>query len=414
MLRSTKPNDETRCCLCLKDKLDNWCIKEDDFISLIIHHRSLNDSKSGESLTNVLNHQNMDIQSLIKPCKCGTYFHIPCLIQLCISHLSFKCEECQSEYNFEFKDLGKCEGNSVIIQAIFTIIFHLGLLALTIMFFIVEIIPSKFKFWNYIIGIVILFINIPLFIGHFSIFYYKYRHSKKLYPIFEDYIEGHKRSENDYEKMRIFLEQVLKSNMYELTAKTVNNKFFITSIINPEKEIMHYIQNNNSEEFKIDNEKIKDELKEEELENKFHGHQIIKSTLVMNDQNAIKNMLSKHGTNCSASQGDGQLPRSRTKGNNKKRKDSSSKKKVYLIEIGTKDSLKRIKGDNSINNNEDGLIKGTETVKDDNRDEIINKETNRDNKDKDHMTGEKQAVETLNMIKGNNANEKDILRLDDN
>ena len=46
--------------------------------------------------------------------------------------------------------------------------------------------------------------------------------------------------------------------------------------------------------------------------------------------------------------------------------------------------------------------------------EIINKETNRDNKDKDHMTGEKQAVETLNMIKGNNANEKDILRLDDN
>ena len=95
--------------------------------------------------------------------------------------------------------------------------------------------------------------------------------------------------------MKLFFEQVLQTDIYELMEKKVNNRFYISSSLNPQRDINDYIVANNNDIFDSNSERVKEELKNEDLEDKFHGHQIIKSTLVLNDIQH-NNLFGRKGT----------------------------------------------------------------------------------------------------------------------
>ena len=300
MITDDKANGEARCFLCTKDKLGSFNFYEEDFLSLLLNKKSINEKDLPTTKikkTSAFNLIKFENQNLIKPCKCGTFVHLPCLIQHCILHLGYRCEECQSDYNFNFKPLTQSNISycSVYTQIIFTIIFHLVLLAITILFFSVEIIPNKYNFWNYLIGIFVLFFNISIAFCNIILFKGKLKHIQRIYPLFEPYIESKKKTKEEYDNMKIFFEQVLQSDIYELMEKKVNNKFYISSSLNPQRDINDYIVANNNEIFDSNSERVKEELKNEDLEDKFHGHQIIKSTLVLNDLQH-NNLFGKKGT----------------------------------------------------------------------------------------------------------------------
>lgn len=353
MLPNSKVNGEARCFLCLKDKLEEYTFQAEDYLSLVLKKKiycqsqakppNSKEASKGYSLNNI----EFETNTLIKPCKCGNYFHIPCLIQYCILHLSFKCSECQADYNVSFQEYPgnanwqSCDKISLIFLYIFTCILHIGCLVLSILFFMSKIFQDKFIFWNYFLGVVALIINVLLSIGNFSMLIEKGKLLKKIYPVIKEYTKDNMKKGNEelLSQMELFLEQVLGVNGYELVEKKTNNQMYINTSLNTYKTINEYIIDNNNEIFDINSDRVKDELKNDDIEKKFHGHQIIKSTLVMNDQQGIKNMLTKKNTKTSKNLGEVKLPKSLTKGGGPLKKDlNPPRRSLNMVNAKSNDS----------------------------------------------------------------------------
>ena len=95
--------------------------------------------------------------------------------------------------------------------------------------------------------------------------------------------------------------------MFEIVEKRINNKIFVSSTLNSQKEINEYINSNNNKIFDQNSDDIKEKIKEEELEDKFHGAQIIKSSLVQIDKINIDEIQNENNNKIKT------LPKSKTK-----------------------------------------------------------------------------------------------------
>ena len=313
-VNNNRSNGEDRCILCLKNTLDEYSFQFEDLCHFIIKKKiyckkdtkQKNEKELSQNLYNSLKEES---RKLIKPCKCDIYVHIQCLIQYCIMHLSLTCEECSCEYCFDFKDLNENSNSSCYyISKVLWIICHVILLIGTILFFILKIIPKKFDSYNYIIAVVLLLFNCLLFYGNYLNYKPNQYLHQNIYPSFIPY-SNLKKSDEIYTLYASFLQRTLKATMFEIVEKRINNKIFVSSTLNAQKEINEYINSNNNKIFDQNSEDIKEKIKEEELENKFHGAQIIKSSLVQMDKINFDEIQNDNSNNNKIKT----LPKSRTK-----------------------------------------------------------------------------------------------------
>ena len=297
-------NGEARCFLCLKDTLDEYTFQFEDFCNFIIKKKIYckrdpkkikNEKELSENLYNSLKDES---KKLIKPCKCDILCHIQCLIQYCIMHLIIKCDECNCEYCFDFKDLNENSNSSCFyISMVLWIILHVVLLTFAILFFVLDIIPKKYEAYNYIIAIILVLVNCLLIYGNILNYKPNKNLHQNIYPSFIQYSSGLKKTDEEYTNFSCFLQRALKSTMFEIVEKKVYNRLYLTTTLNTQREINEYINTNNNELFDTNSEEIKEKMKEEELEDKFHGAQIIKSSLVENDKVDLQEHNNNHNNN---------------------------------------------------------------------------------------------------------------------
>ena len=363
---NNRANGEARCFLCLKDILDEYTFQFEDFCHFIIKKKiycKRDESKiknSKEISENLYNSIKEDCKKLIKPCKCDILCHIHCLIQYCIMHLIIKCEECNSEYCFDFKDLNEnSNSNCYYISIIFWIILHIILLTSAILFFTIKIIPKKYESYNYIIAILLMIINCLLIYGNVLNYKPNKNLHQNIYPSFIQYSSSLKKNDEEYTNFSYFLQRCLKSSMFEIVEKRISNRLYLTTTLNTQREINEYINNNNNELFDINNDEIKEKIKEVELEDKFHGAQIIKSNLVENDNINIEENNKNNNHNNTNNK---LLPKSKTKNarmrysqkvakgkNNNKNKDNHN----YNNSISNIDKMKLLDDETKRNNEND-------------------------------------------------------------
>ena len=360
---NNRANGEARCFLCLKDILDEYTFQFEDFCHFIIKKKiycKRDESKiknSKEISENLYNSIKEESKKLIKPCKCETLCHIQCLIQYCIMHLIIKCEECNSEYCFDFKDLNEnSNSNCYYISIILWIILHIILLISAILFFTIKIIPKKYESYNYIIAISLIIINCLLIYGNVLNYKPNKNLHQNIYPSFIQYSSSFKKNDEEYTNFSYFLQRCLKSTMFEIVEKRISNRLYLTTTLNTQREINEYINNNNNELFDINNDEIKEKIKEVELEDKFHGAQIIKSNLIENDKiNIEENNKNNNNNNINNKL----LPKSKTKNarmrysqkvakgkNNNKNKDNHN----YNNSISNIDEMKLLDDETKRNN----------------------------------------------------------------
>ena len=360
---NNRANGEARCFLCLKDILDEYTFQFEDFCHFIIKKKiycKRDESKiknSKEISENLYNSIKEESKKLIKPCKCETLCHIQCLIQYCIMHLIIKCEECNSEYCFDFKDLNEnSNSNCYYISIILWIILHIILLISAILFFTIKIIPKKYESYNYIIAISLIIINCLLIYGNVLNYKPNKNLHQNIYPSFIQYSSSFKKNDEEYTNFSYFLQRCLKSTMFEIVEKRISNRLYLTTTLNTQREINEYINNNNNELFDINNDEIKEKIKEVELEDKFHGAQIIKSNLIENDKINIEENNKNNNHNNTNNK---LLPKSKTKNarmrysqkvpkgkNNNKNKDNHN----YNNSISNIDEMKLLDDETKRNN----------------------------------------------------------------
>ena len=363
---NNRANGEARCFLCLKDILDEYTFQFEDFCHFIIKKKiycKRDESKiknSKEISENLYNSIKEESKKLIKPCKCEILCHIQCLIQYCIMHLIIKCEECNCEYCFDFKDLNENSNSSCFyISIVLWIILYIILLTFAILFFTIRIIPKKYEAYNYIIAIILIMVNSLLIYANFLNYKPNKNLHQNIYPSFIQYSPGLKKSEEEYTNFSFFLQRCLKSTMFEIVEKRIYNRLYLTTTLNTQREINEYINNNNNELFDINNDEIKEKIKEVELEDKFHGAQIIKSNLVENDNINIEENNKNNNHNNTNNK---LLPKSKTKNarmrysqkvakgkNNNKNKDNHN----YNNSISNIDKMKLLDDETKRNNEND-------------------------------------------------------------
>ena len=212
---NNRANGEARCFLCLKDILDEYTFQFEDFCHFIIKKKiycKRDESKiknSKEISENLYNSIKEESKKLIKPCKCDILCHIHCLIQYCIMHLIIKCEECNSEYCFDFKDLNEnSNSNCYYISIIFWIILHIILLTSAILFFTIKIIPKKYESYNYIIAILLIIINCLLICGNVLNYKPNKNLHQNIYPSFIQYSSSLKKMMKNILILGIFFKDV--------------------------------------------------------------------------------------------------------------------------------------------------------------------------------------------------------------
>ncbi len=361
-------NGEARCFLCLKDTLDEYTFQFEDFCNFIIKKKIYckrdpkkikNEKELSENLYNSLKDES---KKLIKPCKCDILCHIQCLIQYCIMHLIIKCDECNCEYCFDFKDLNENSNSSCFyISIVLWIILYIILLTFAILFFTIRIIPKKYEAYNYIIAIILIMVNSLLIYANFLNYKPNKNLHQNIYPSFIQYSPGLKKSEEEYTNFSFFLQRCLKSTMFEIVEKRIYNRLYLTTTLNTQREINEYINTNNNELFDSNSDEIKEKMKEEELEDKFHGAQIIKSSLVQNEKINIDENNNKNNNNNINNK---LLPKSRTKTahmrysqkvpkgkNNNKNNNNIMNSKSSFDKIKNEDDTKRNSNDNDNENN---------------------------------------------------------------
>ena len=376
MKSSNRANGEVRCFLCFNPKLQEYHLQLEDFLNFVLkrkiylenHDNSKLIQTEEEILSNkIYNSLQTDCNKLIKPCKCDTYAHIQCLIQYCILHLTLKCDECQSEYSFEYHEI--TDSNQKTFFYIYVIIYflvHLILLTVSILFFVFRWIPRLYDFWNFYFGIALFIINGVIFYSFVKYVWEQFNIvNNNNFPYFINNSSSTK-TEDDYYKFEIFLKRALNSTIEELVEKKNNNRLYIYSTLNNQRQLNEYINNNNNELFDSNSEQIKEELKED-LENKFHGAQIIKSTLIENQGIHINNHKNEVKTYQYIEK---KFPKSLTKTNNTGTSHEIPRKKI--VHRGGKNEKNNNNNDNVINNENDNNVIN-------NNNELIDDETKRNN-----------------------------------
>ena len=379
MKSSNRANGEVRCFLCFNPKLQEYHLQLEDFLNFVLkrkiylenHDNSKLIQTEEEILSNkIYNSLQTDCNKLIKPCKCDTYAHIQCLIQYCILHLTLKCDECQSEYSFEYHEI--TDSNQKTFFYIYVIIYflvHLILLAVSILFFIFRWIPRLYDFWNFYFGIALFIINGIIFYSFVKYVWEQFNIvNNNNFPYFINNSSS-KKTEDDYCKFEIFLKRALNSSIEELVEKKNNNRLYIYSTLNNQRQLNEYINNNNNELFDSNDEQIKEELKED-LENKFHGAQIIKSTLIENQGIHINNHKNEAKNEKTYQYIEKKFPKSLTKTGNTGTSHEIPRKKV--VHRGGKNEKNNNNNDNNINNENDNNVIN-------NNNELIDDETKRNN-----------------------------------
>jgi len=409
-VNNNRSNGEARCFLCLKNTLDEYSFQFEDLCHFIIkkkifckkESKQKNEKELSQNLYNSLKEES---KKLIKPCKCDIYVHIQCLIQYCIMHLNLICEECNCEYCFDFKNLNE-NSNSLCyyISKILWIICHVILLIGTILFFVLKIIPKKFDSYNYIIAIVLLLFNCLLFYGNYLNYKPNQYLHQNIYPLFIQY-NNIKKNDEIYTLYASFLQRTLKSTMFEIVEKRINNKIFLSTTLNSQKEINEYINSNNNNLFDQNSEDIKEKIKEEELENKFHGAQIIKSSLVQIDKINIDEIQNEN-SNINKIKS---LPKSKTKSTHMRYSQNIPKanntNKVYSkshfekINEETKRQNTNIENINSSKGNLIDDILNLDVKKSDSNGNNLN-----ENNNNEKPTIEQQEFEKLTLMKSNSNN----------
>lgn len=96
--------------------------------------------------------------TLITPCKCPKVIHHQCLINQCLFLLSFKFDERNYVYSIDFKPKRIRVIGSIIISAIMIIV----LIVIGLIFCFKLLLPHKFLFWNYIIGLILFSLALDL------------------------------------------------------------------------------------------------------------------------------------------------------------------------------------------------------------------------------------------------------------
>jgi len=378
MKSSNRANGEVRCFLCFNPKLQEYHLQFEDFLNFVLkrkiflenHENSKLLKTDAEILSNkIFNSLQTDCNKLIKPCKCDTYAHIQCLIQYCILHLTLKCDECQSEFSFEFHEIKDSQDKTFFyILVVIYFLTHLILLAVSILFFVFRWIPRLYDFWNFYFGIALFIINGIIFYAFSKYIWEEFNIiNNNNFPYFINSTSS-KNKEDDYNKFGIFLKRALMSTIEELVEKKNNNRIYIYSTLSNQRQLNEYINNNNNEMFDSNSEQIKEELKED-LENKFHGAQIIKSTLIEDQGIHINNKKSEKNYQYIEKK----FPKSLTKTGNTGTSHEIPRKKI--VHRGGKNNSNN---NNNNNNNNDGVVNNDEN-NNINNNELIDDETKRNN-----------------------------------
>lgn len=141
------------------------------------------------------------------------------------------------------------------------IFFLLIFIAAAICFFALGIIPNKFNYWNYLLGAILLLLSVLLALS------------------IKDFITAKKTTT----KSDSFFNKYLDCPTSDLIEEKFNINMYIRATIAKEKELDElYKKNNNGDS--------KELPAPEDLEEKFHNHQIIKSALVVNN-NMMSNKI---------------------------------------------------------------------------------------------------------------------------
>ena len=258
MINRHKTNGEAICFICNKSEIDDKDIILSDYLDII--KRKLHIVKNTK--LNMLSQSKIENPKELKQiCKCEKYAHNKCIIQYMFSFLELKCDDCGDVYNI---DMSKILSNDNSIKShyndntcylIFTILFLIIFLAAAICFYSLNFIPSKYDYWNYVIGTICIVICVL-----FALIIYIMTKKKN----------GTQHNDSIFNKY-------LDCSTNELIEEKFNINLFLKSTISKEKELGELYK-------KYNNGDSKEIPKEVDLEEKFHNHQIIKSTLIINDQ----------------------------------------------------------------------------------------------------------------------------------
>ena len=167
----------------------------------------------------------------------------------------------------------------LVIHIFLLIIFITG----AICFYSLGIIPNKFDFWNYFLGAILIVFAFVLGIA------------------IKDFLYAKKTTE----KSDSFLNKVLDRSTSDLIEEKFNINLYLRSTIAKEKELDELYKRNNNE----DNKEVQ---LPEDLEEKFHNHQIIKSSLVVGN-NMISNKIVEIASQEKKKNKKALLPKSKTR-----------------------------------------------------------------------------------------------------
>ena len=264
MINEHKTNGEAICFICNKSEVDDKDILLGNYLDIIKRkfHLSKNPKISTIPLKNILNPKDLN-----QICKCEKFAHNKCIIQFMLSFIETKCVDCGEVFTFDISKLiTKNENvknhynNKTTYLAIY-IFFLIIFIAAVICFFALGIIPNKFDYWNYLLGAIMLLLSLLLAVS------------------VKDFISAKKTTS----KSDSFFNKYLDCPTSDLIEEKFNINMYIRATIAKEKELDElYKKNNNGDS--------KEAPAPEDLEEKFHNHQIIKSSLVVND-NMMSNKI---------------------------------------------------------------------------------------------------------------------------
>lgn len=415
-------NAENKCFLCLKRKVDNFRILfkvlyEDNDKQYFFSQK--NSIKKDNKIHEILN-KNLSKYSdvLIRPCECDIYCHIICLLQYTIVNLSLKCEECLKHYHYESENTNEkkkyCTLKIIVLLIIGIIFLFCGILC-----FIKFVIKNKkYTFWNYIFGIILVFLSFLFFSRSFGIFIYNKKHLQYSYPIFTDYNEDNQKLNKKIKEERLmksffnfenFLENILNYSVKDLITKKMFNKVWLATKMARNNQLIEFINENNKELF--EQEYAKEKFIECAKKNKSNGHKMAsaccaygeesnmntKSSL-FNSNNKTNNFIKRQSCQLIGLKCKSNYRLSNFALNSSSKKDSaifscflSDNQNDETININNSSELSSINENSSLKNGKNGTV-------------IIPTHINLSNE----KVGNSNKIKILNSIKPKNKNNKNI------
>jgi hypothetical protein len=232
-------NHSVKCFVC-KSKVNtkSEILNECDYKSLLVrskyfYHTFLKKKEEKEiNLPSVASHTD---SNLISPCKCPHVFHKTCLINYCLVNVTIQCSECKSTFAIGFSETQRIvQIFKIILVFILVLILHAGLIFVSYIFFKNDIgFPQKYKFWETLIGFIVVLINIFGIKISFNIFLISKNESDHSPQSFEP---GKKFDEQQTNKLFDFMEWKFKCEKKDLLEKKATSLIYSEFILKDEKK----------------------------------------------------------------------------------------------------------------------------------------------------------------------------------